>query len=329
MRALRLAAGPVLIMSGDPLRVRAFGKINLALYVRGKRPDGFHEIATIMQAVDLCDTLTFAVANAGLRFSASDPALPTGDENLVVRAVRLLEQRMGRPLPLEIHLDKVIPVGAGMGGGSADAVCTLWAVNRLFDLGLDTERLRSLAALLGSDCPFFLTCGQALATGRGERLTELDLPIDYEVRIAFPGFPVSASEAYARTKTTLTNPLADCSFRPCPSPEEFWAWIGSHDNDLARGVTATYPVVARGIGAMRSLGARHAGMTGSGSAVFGLFTRQEAGAEPAWVWPLSGAWAVWSARPLRTQEGGLPAAGVVSSGGSTCGNHRGSNCIEE
>ena len=315
-------------MSGSPLRVRAFGKINLALYVLGKRPDGYHEIATIMQAVDLCDTLTFSAANSGLRFSSSDPTLPAGEENLVVKAVRLLEQHKGRPLPLEIHLEKIIPVGAGMGGGSADAACTLWAVNRLYDLGLDLDRMRSLAALLGSDCPFFLTSGQALATGRGELLTELDLPIDYEVRIAFPGFPVSASEAYGRTKTSLTNPLADCSFR-CPSPEEFWAWIGSHDNDLARGVTATYPVVARGIEAMRSLGARHAGMTGSGSAVYGLFTRHEEGENPDSSWPLSGAWAVWTARPLKTQGGGLPAAGVVSPGGPTCGDHRGSNCVEE
>jgi 4-diphosphocytidyl-2-C-methyl-D-erythritol kinase len=316
-------------VTNTPLCVRAFGKINLALYVLGKRPDGYHEISTVMQAVDLSDTLTFKRVASGLSFRSSDPALPSGEENLVVRAVRVLEQRMGRPFPLDIQLDKQIPVGAGMGGGSSDAACTLWAVNRLYDLGLDRDRLRSIAALLGSDVPFFLSSGQALATGRGEVLSELDLPTDYEVRIAFPGFPVSAAEAYARTKTSLTNPLADCSFRPRLSPEEFWAWIGSHDNDLACGVTATYPVVARGIGAMRSLGARHAGMTGSGSAVFGLFTRREAGGNPNSTWPLSGEWAVWSARPVKTQAGGLPAAGVVSPGGPTCGDHRGSNRVEE
>lgn len=316
-------------MSSSSLRVRAFGKINLALYVLGKRADGFHEIATVMQAVDLCDTLTFARADSGLRFACTDSDLPTGDDNLVVRAVRLLEQETSRPLPLRIHLEKVIPVGAGMGGGSADAASTLWAVNHLYELGLEVEQLRSLGAVLGSDVPFFLTSGQALATGRGEVLTPLDLPIDYEVRIAFPGFPVRAAEAYAKAKTSLTNPLADCSFRRCSSPEKFWEWIRSHDNDLACGITAAYPAVARGIGAMRSLGARHAGMTGSGSAVFGLFARHEGGGNPASEWPLSGAWAVWSARPLKTGEDVLPAAGVVSPGGQTCGDHRGSNCVEE
>jgi 4-diphosphocytidyl-2-C-methyl-D-erythritol kinase len=311
------------------LRVRAFGKINLALYVLGKRPDGYHEISTILQAVDLCDTLTFARAASGLSLTSTDPALPKAEDNLVVRALRLLEQNTKRSLPIEVHLEKVIPVGAGMGGGSADAACTLWAVNRLYGLGFNNERLRSIGAELGSDVPFFLTSGQALATGRGEVLTELDLPIDYEVRIAFPGILVRASEAYALAKSSLTNPLADCSFRRCPSPEEFWEWIGSHDNNLAAGITATYPAVARGIGAMRSLGARHAGMTGSGSAVFGLFARRETGEYPESEWPLSGAWAVWSARPLKTPGKVLPAAGVVSPGGQTCGDHRGSHCVEE
>jgi 4-diphosphocytidyl-2-C-methyl-D-erythritol kinase len=311
------------------LTVRAFAKINLALYVLGRRPDGFHEIATVLQAVDLADSLSFAPGGDGLTFTTTDSTLPTDEQNLVVRAARLLERETGRSLPVAIHLEKMVPVGAGLGGGSSDAAATLWALDRLFELGYDTGRLRQLGATLGSDVPFFLSSGQALATGRGERLKELDLPIEYGVTIAYPGLEIRAAEAYARTKTSLTNPLADCSFGRYPSPEEFWAWIGSHDNDLACGITATYPVVARGIEAMRSLGARHAGMTGSGSAVFGLFSSLDAAGEAERQWPLGNAWAVWSARPLKTPRSVLPAAGVVTPGGKTCGDHRGSNRVEE
>jgi 4-diphosphocytidyl-2-C-methyl-D-erythritol kinase len=311
------------------LTVRAYAKINLALYVLGKRADGYHEIATVLQAIDLADTLNFQACGEGLRFTTNDPTLPVDLRNLVVRAAREIEREAGRPLAVAIHLEKNVPVGAGLGGGSADAACTLWALDRLFGLGCDTARLRSLGALLGSDVPFFLSSGQALATGRGEALTELDLPVDYGVTIAYPKLEIRAAEAYALTKCSLTNPLADCSFRRCPGPEEFWAWIGSHHNDLACGITAAYPVVARGIEAMRSLGACHAGMTGSGSAVFGLFPSLDAAEQARRRWPLGSAWAVWSARPLKTPRTVLPAAGEVTPGGKTCGDHRGSNRVEE
>ena len=104
----------------------------------------------------------------------------------MAQAVRLLERECGRELPVSVRLEKRIPVGAGLGGGSSDAASTLWAVNHLFDLGIDSEALKTLAAELGSDVPFFLTAGQARAEGRGEALTELDWPLEYHVQIAFP-----------------------------------------------------------------------------------------------------------------------------------------------
>jgi len=201
-----------------------------------------------------------------------------------------------------------------MGGGSADAATTLWALNRLYNLKLEVETLREAGAQIGSDVPFFLTSGQALAEGRGERIIELEFPTDYSVLLAFPGVFISAAEAYRRAKISLTNPLSDCKIHRRLAPEKFWGWVGSQKNDLAAGITAAYPVVARGIEAMSSLGARFAGMTGSGSAVFGLF--EGALTPKAWQrWPDLERWTIWPARPLRTTGSLLPAAGWVPSGG--------------
>ena len=296
------------------ISVPAYGKINLALYVLGKRPDGYHDISTLMQAVDTCDRLQFDSNATDLQFTCDDPELPVGDDNLVVKAIRLLEREVGRVLPMRVHLEKVLPVGAGMGGGSSDAASTLWGVNKLYNLNLHVERLRELAAELGSDVPFFLTSGQAIAEGRGDQLVEVDWPVDYHLLLGFPGVPVSAAEGYRRARISLTNPLSDCKIHRRLAPEKFWGWVGSQENDLAAGITASYPVVARGIEAMNSLGARYAGMTGSGSAVFGLF--DEPLAPTLWQTRLtSQEWRVWPARPLRITGSLLPATGWVSPGG--------------
>jgi 4-diphosphocytidyl-2-C-methyl-D-erythritol kinase len=277
---------------------QAYGKINLALYVLGSRPDGYHNIATVLQAVETHDTLEFEIADRHVTLTCSDPSLSTGEDNLVMRAVRLLEREAGRQFELGIHLDKSLPIGAGMGGGSADAACVLRSINRLLELKISEPCLRQMALDLGSDVPFFLTGGQALAEGRGERLIELNWPLNYSILIAFPNLVVPAAEGYRRAKISLTNPLACHTFHCCLTLEEFWSWVGSQDNDLAAGVTATYPAVARGITAIRSLGARYAGMTGSGSAVFGLFDRPLTSDD--WErWLVSGTWKVWATRPVR------------------------------
>lgn len=296
------------------LTVPAYGKINLALYVLGKRPDGYHDIATLIQAIDTCDRLEIDSEVTDFQFSCSDPDLPSGDSNLVVKAVLLLERECGRKLLLRVHLEKELPVGAGMGGGSSDAASTLWGVNKLCGLGLSDQKLRELGAELGSDVPFFLSSGQAIAEGRGERLTEVDWPLEYHILLAFPGVPISASEGYRRAKISLTNPLSDCKIQRRLAPERFWGWVGSQENDLTAGITASYPVVARGIEAMQSLGSRFAGMTGSGSAVFGLFDRPLSPND--WqLWPVAGEWRIWTARPLRNSRNLLPAIGWDSPGG--------------
>ncbi|MHC4593294.1 MAG: 4-(cytidine 5'-diphospho)-2-C-methyl-D-erythritol kinase, partial [Planctomycetota bacterium] len=156
------------------LKVRAPSKINLYLEVLGQRPDGFHEIRTVMQAVSLCDELSFSARSDGqVVLSCSSPDLPLDDRNLIVRAARLLKGRYGTERGASVELHKRIPVGGGLGGGSADCAVTLLALNRLWGLGAPLDELAETATELGSDVPFFLWGGTALCEGRGERVSPL------------------------------------------------------------------------------------------------------------------------------------------------------------
>ena len=282
----------------------AHAKINLALYVLGKRPDGYHDIATVLQLVSLHDTLTFDLDAPAYSFTCDHPGLIDSESNLVTKAVRALERATARSLPVSIHLKKVVPIGAGLGGGSSDAAVTLRTLSEHLHLGLSPEMLYRLASELGSDVPFFLTSGQALAEGRGERLTDLDWPTNYHVCIAFPGVAVSAREGYDQTRISLTNPLGGFRIGRSLAPGQFGNWLESCANDLEPGVSIRVPEVAEGVRAMRSLGATHAAMTGSGSAVFGIFPE----APPEDIserWQVAGRWQLFTARPVRIS--GLPA----------------------
>ena len=152
--------------------MRASAKVNLSLEVLGKRPDGYHEIVTVMQAVDLYDRLTLEAAST-LSLRADEPDLPTDERNLIMRAARLLKDAAKVEAGARIELSKRIPVAAGLGGGSSDAAATLWGLNRLWKLRWPRARLMELAVGIGMDVPFFLGNGPALGTGRGEHLKPL------------------------------------------------------------------------------------------------------------------------------------------------------------
>jgi 4-diphosphocytidyl-2-C-methyl-D-erythritol kinase len=174
-------------------------KVNLLLNVLGKRPDGYHELETVMHPVDLCDRLDFERAGTEIRLSCSDPRLPVNSKNLVYRAAALFLQSAGLNEGIRIYLHKVIPVAAGLGGGSGNAAVTLRALNELFGFPLEPAKLVELAASLGSDIPFFLQNKPALATGRGEMITPLEFfPVlrgTYLV-LVHPGFGISTPWAY-------------------------------------------------------------------------------------------------------------------------------------
>jgi len=174
-------------------------KVNLILNILGKRPDGFHELETVMHPVPVFDSLTFAKGGTGIQMTCNTPELPTGSGNLVYRAGEKFLAAAGITDGVQIHLEKRIPLAAGLGGGSANAAVTLTGLNELFGHPLKHAELHPIAASLGSDIPFFLQNKPALATGRGESVVSLDrFPAlaGFHILLIHPGFGVSTAWAY-------------------------------------------------------------------------------------------------------------------------------------
>lgn len=190
----------------EGLRVRAPAKVNLCLEVLGRRPDGYHEIRTVMQAVSLYDELEVRPRPDGLlRLQCDDPDVPADQTNLVMRAARLLEDRWGTQPGADVQLTKRIPVGGGLGGGSADGAVALMALSELWGLAPSGEELTEMAAALGSDAPFFVSGGTALCEGRGERVTPLRCAEPIHHVLVMPPERVSTARVYARVSPRLTE----------------------------------------------------------------------------------------------------------------------------
>jgi 4-diphosphocytidyl-2-C-methyl-D-erythritol kinase len=174
-------------------------KVNLLLNILGRRPDGFHELETLMHPVPLYDELSFARIPRGIQLTCNDASLPTDSGNLVYRAAESFLEKAGVKEGVQLHLEKRIPLAAGLGGGSANAAVTLLGLNELFANPLSTEQLFPLAAKLGSDVPFFLQDRPALATGRGEKITSLEYfsaLAGTAVVLVHPGFGIASAWAY-------------------------------------------------------------------------------------------------------------------------------------
>ncbi|MDX1763098.1 MAG: 4-(cytidine 5'-diphospho)-2-C-methyl-D-erythritol kinase [bacterium] len=251
--------------------VQAPAKINLVLRVLGKRPDGYHEIESIMQMVSLYDTLSIEEGGRGILLETDHPDLPVGEENLIVRAARLACDETGRQPALRIGLKKKIPIAAGLGGGSSDAAATLGGLNRLWGEPIAAKRLSVLAESLGMDVPFFLDGPTALATGRGERLEKLPPPSPpLSVLLVNPGIKVSTAAAYGALKLGLTIANKHISIRRffIATFEEARAVL---ENDLEQVTLKAYPEIREIKESLLKLGALGALMSGSGSTVFGLF----------------------------------------------------------
>lgn len=260
---------------------RCPAKINLHLEVGSRRADGFHEIATIFQAIGLWDRLVVEAADR-LDLECDDPGLPTDSGNLALRAARLLRDRHGAPgLGATLSLHKAIPVAAGLGGGSSDAAGALRALAVLWDLDLATRDLLSLAGELGSDVPFFLSGGTALGRGRGDDVLPARSLGERPVVLGLPPFGLSTPEVYAR----LDRRRADSAERPLTPrdngvslPGLLLKFAEENDfalarNDLEAVVLDGWPEIARFREGLLGCGAELAMVSGSGSTVFGLFRR--------------------------------------------------------
>lgn len=252
-------------------------KVNLLLNVLGKRPDGFHEVETVMHPVYVCDRIRCERADRGLQLTCSDPALPTDANNLVFRAAAVFLQAAGIREGVRIHLHKRIPSAAGLGGGSSNGATTLLALNELFGRPLTIDRLQQLAAALGSDVPFFLQSKPALATGRGERIQALEFFPALRGKaflLVYPGFGIPTPWAYHQ----LANFPEALHGRPGRA-QALIALLQAGDlrraapafyNALEAPAFAKYPILALYQEFLRAHGALATLMSGSGSTTFAV-----------------------------------------------------------
>lgn len=241
-------------------------KINLGLNIVSRREDGYHNIESCFYPIPWNDCLEVIEA-ASFAFYSYGLIIP-GDAstNLCVKAYNLLKEDFDIP-PVEIHLLKNIPMGAGLGGGSADGAFTLRMLNDTFELGLSDLKLEAYSLKLGSDCPFFIKNQPAIAKGRGEQLRTIDLDLSgYQLAIHNPGIHISTKEAYAGvTPKTPTIPISDIISL---SKNE---WRDALYNDFEHSVFPNHPEIEQLKNEMYEAGALYASMTGSGSTVFGVF----------------------------------------------------------
>ena len=256
----------------------AFAKINLDLRVLGTRPDGFHDLKTVFQSLMLFDNVTVSVRRGPLTLTCDEPDIPIDQRNLVWKAASLLHRmstgKSAAPRDIAIDLRKRIPAEAGLGGGSADAAMTLIALNALWKLDLDIATLSRIGARLGADVPFFLVGGTALGLGRGDDIYPLaDMP-PVQVVILRPGFGVATADAYSWFDEEQRRPLKEP--QPRRVPPGWPAWSATLRNDLEGAVVKHHPAIGRIRQSLLDAGATFAAMSGSGSAVFGLFERADA-----------------------------------------------------
>lgn len=243
-------------------------KINLGLDIVSKRDDGYHDIVTCMLPIGWCDVLEIvpsANEETTLTLSGNHVACPP-EKNLIMKAYRAMNERVELP-PVDIYLRKIIPDGAGLGGGSADAAFTLIGLNRLFSLGYGEEDLADIASKLGADCPFFIYNRPMLCTGIGTDFSPINPDVEgFSIIVVKPDFGIPTAEAYSNV--TPRQPSISIGEILGKKPKD---WRKSLKNDFEESVTASHPRIAEIKEMLYDGGAVYASMSGSGSAVFGLF----------------------------------------------------------
>jgi 4-diphosphocytidyl-2-C-methyl-D-erythritol kinase len=242
-------------------------KINIGLSVLRKRPDGYHDLETVFVPVAWCDALEFIPAATTSLHTHGIQVTGNPESNLVWKAYALMREHFPTLPPLEIHLDKIIPHGAGLGGGSADAAFMLGGLNTHFALGLQPNELIAMALQLGSDCPFFIYNRPCLAYGRGEQLTPIVLNLTgWRVVLVKPNFSMSTALAFQGiTPKEPAHSLAQLIAQPIAQ------WRNTIVNDFEAPLIQHYPAIALIRDALYHAGCTYASLSGSGSAVFGLF----------------------------------------------------------
>lgn len=263
--------------------IKSFAKINLGLKIKGKRPDGFHELETVFKLVDLHDDVTLErIDGTGIHMSCSDASLPCDGTNLCYRAAEKMQDLAGRKFGMRIHLEKRIPIGGGLGGGSSNAAAVMVGIRELLEFDIEKERLVDAGAELGSDVPFFVGAFQgmgktATGSGRGEILEFFEWPLTETVVLINPGIHVDtgwayknyarkcASDADLQGSFSLTNRVESIKFSALLAKPLFF---GNYFEPL---VFEAYPKIKKLRDLLEERGAKIARLSGSGSTVFGIF----------------------------------------------------------
>lgn len=262
------------------MKILSAAKINLFLEVKGRRPDGYHEIETVLQPVSLYDEIELERAPAGIDVAGDDPSIPWNEDNLCHRAARLLFERTGYEGGLRIRVRKGIPSGAGLGGGSSDAAATLVGANLLLGLGLEQGALLGLGSALGSDVPFFIFGRPAIGRGRGEFLEGVEgLPAGW-ILIVKPDVTISTKWAYENLNLMLTRPCDGNRLRVLVEDMAGFPSAPLHvSNSFEMDAARRFPAVADVLGRLREAKPHGSGLSGSGSACFAVFSDEAAARE--------------------------------------------------
>ncbi|MEK7793458.1 MAG: 4-(cytidine 5'-diphospho)-2-C-methyl-D-erythritol kinase [Candidatus Hydrogenedentota bacterium] len=260
------------------LRLRSYAKINLYLDVLGKRPDGYHDLETIFQSVDLFDEIELDLAEGDVLLTCEHQGVPQGEDNLVVRAARLLQRETGHRGGARIHLHKRIPIGAGLAGGSGNAAAALVGLNILWDLRVSPAQLLELGLELGSDVPFCLTGGTQAATGRGEVLEALTPIENVWFALVHPPIHVSTASVFNDPAITCSNERPESgktpSFQRAIEYVRRGEWAGAVFNRLGPIVFTRHPELAEAKSRLIASGCIAAVMSGTGPTLVGVFSKR-------------------------------------------------------
>jgi 4-diphosphocytidyl-2-C-methyl-D-erythritol kinase len=252
----------------EEIKIESPSKINIGLNVVEKRDDGFHNLQTVFYPLLLSDKIIFQKSDK-LELITNSEIIKRLDDNLIMKAIRLIQKETGVEIKVKIFLEKLIPIGAGLGGGSSNAATTLKAVNKLFKLELSYKKLADLALKLGSDVPFFLIQNPSYAESRGENLIPLNLEIQYPILLVNPGVNISTHWAFERIvpshpKYNLLKILSE--------KLDFNKLINQVKNDFEPIVFKEYPIIEEIKKDLYNEGANFALMSGTGSTIYGIFS---------------------------------------------------------
>lgn len=275
------------------MRLRAFAKVNYVLAVLGLRDDGYHEVATVMQSISLADEVEVERTNGGFELAVEPVLTDVGppEKNTVYKAWALLKEAAGRELPVRVRLFKKIPSGAGLGGASADAAAVLVGINELFGLGLGVKELREVGGRIGADVPFCITGGTALGEGIGERLTELPAPPDHRLLLLKPERGAETARIYRAYDERPGRPAPVEPMLEALRTGDLESLAASLGNNLAPTTRSLVPEVAEHEEKLLKSGALGACMSGTGTAVYGVFPEENRALAAQAAAPFTGVYA--------------------------------------